>query len=503
MEQIIYLEVDDDITIVRDRLRRAQSKSMLLVVPPGCKALERPLDVRLLRRQAAALKLSIALVSGSATLRDMAVEEGITVFARLSMGRRVARSGGTWALEDEPGKEGLFARLRRQRPRWWWYVTGPIVVVVVLGVLAWLTIMVWPSATVSVSPAQEAIGVSTWIEASVTTRVVDWERMTMPARIVQIEVVDRGEVETTGITNVAAEKATGTVLFVNSTQRQMTIPVDTIVSTSAGTPVRFRTVAMGVVEARGRVRVAIEALEGGPGGNVRANLINRVEGGLAASLNVTNEVPTRGGTTVQAHRVTHGDKQRVSDLMITRLVQKGYAEISAELEGEFLPIETMWINDYSIRTNYDHHIDDQSDTLALEMRAVVGGMVISQETADEIARRALARQVRSGFTLLPATVHVVRGDVIEVDDQTGNVGFAMEGVGLMKANIDIGLVQRAIRGRPIDEALVYLHQVLPVDVKPSLRVDPDWMARVPWMTFRISVVETAAVEEMAHALPGS
>ena len=61
MEQIIYLEVDDDIAIVRDRLRRAQSKHLLLVIPPGCKALTRSLDLRLLRRQAAALGINLEL----------------------------------------------------------------------------------------------------------------------------------------------------------------------------------------------------------------------------------------------------------------------------------------------------------------------------------------------------------------------------------------------------------------------------------------------------------
>ena len=74
MEQVIYLEVDDSILIVRDRLRRAQSKRVLLVVPLGCKALKRPLDLRLLRRQAAALQLNLALVSGDAAFSDYEVD---------------------------------------------------------------------------------------------------------------------------------------------------------------------------------------------------------------------------------------------------------------------------------------------------------------------------------------------------------------------------------------------------------------------------------------------
>ncbi|MBN1641901.1 MAG: baseplate J/gp47 family protein [Anaerolineae bacterium] len=502
MEQIIYLEVDDDILVVRDRMRRAQSRSVLLVVPAGCKAFERALDLRLLRRQAAALGQSIALVSGSAGLTDLASEEGIVVLPSLAIGRRLARRRARWRTVDKPGFEGLVARLTQRAHRWWYWVVGPIVVTLVLAVLAWSAVMIVPSATVRVTQAREPIGVSVWVEASMGVRAVAWDQMVMPARVVQVEVVDRGEIATTGIANVPAEKATGSVLFVNATAREMRIPVDTIVSTSAGTPVRFRTTELAVVAARGRVRVPIEALEGGPGGNVPANRINRVEGGLAASLKVTNESGTYGGTSDQVHRVTHGDKQTLTDLLTEQLVRKAHAEISALLEGEFLPIETMQVNPYSIRTNFDRHVDEQSDTLALEMRGVVWGLALSEELAKEITYRALTRQVRSGFHLLPDTVQISLGGLWEVEPDTGNVRFTMDGVALMEADLDIPLIQEAIRGKPIEAAAAYLRDTLPAESEPALLVKPTWMKRVPWMPFRIAVVKEDA-EKTALVLPGS
>ncbi len=503
MEQIIYLEVDDDILTVRDRLRRAQARNVLLVVPSGCKALRRPLDFRLLRRQAAALGLALALVSNNVRVRELALAEELTVFSRLALGRRVARRGARWRTEDLPGVEGLRARLARYKPRWWHWVLGVPVVVLVLITLAWSVFMVWPSATVEVVPAHEPIGVSVWIEASPAIRAVDWERLRMPARVVQIEVVDRAEIETTGITNVAADKAKGTVLFVNPTRRELYIPAGTIVSTSAGTPIRFQTTVAARVGPRGRVRVPVEALEGGPGGNVRANMINRVEGEFEGILKVTNESSTHGGTYSQARRVTHGDKQKLNDLLINKLLHKGHDELAARLEGEFLPMESMWINRYTIRTNYDHHVNDLADTLALEMRAVVGGVAISEETAQELTRRALLRQVRGGFHLLPETVHVSRGNDVQVDQDSGAVRFVMDGVALMEADIDVNLLREAIRGRPVEEAITYLNRTLPVERAPVLRVEPGWMRRVPWMPFRILVVRESDVEEASHALPGS
>jgi len=502
MEQILYLEVDDDILGIRDRLRRAQSKHVLLVVPAGCQALRRPLDLRLLRRQAAALQLSIALVSGDATLRDLAIAEGLTVFSTLSLGRRVVRRGGRWRTEDLPGADGLTARMRRQRPRWWYWVVGPVAVVLVLATLAWSAWMIWPSATIRVVPAREPIGFSAWIEASPSTRAIDWDRLKMPAQVVQVEVVDRGEVETTGVANVAAGNATGTALFVNATQREANVPIDTIVSTSAGTPVRFHTTQAATVGPRGRVRVSIEALESGPSGNVRAGLINRVEGGLSATLRVTNDTGTGGGTTTQVRRVTHGDKQELTDLLVAKLIQKGHDELSSQLEGEFLPIETMWINDASIRTNFDRNVDEQADTLALEMRAVVGGLAISEESAQEMARRALSRQIRTGFHLLPDTVKISRGDAVQVDTQAGLARFAMDSTALMEADVDVGLLTRAIQGQPLEDAMAYMRLTLPVEVEPVLSVNPDWTTRLPYLSFRIVVVEGERPQETSCALPG-
>jgi hypothetical protein len=216
----------------------------------------------------------------------------------------------------------------------------------------------------------------------------------------------------------------------------------------------------------------------------------------------------------QVHRVTHGDKQRVSDLLEDMLIQKGHAELGAELkrepeeEGEpnlreFVPIETMWINNYSIRTNYDHHVNDKSDTLALEMRATVGGVAISEATAREITRRALSRRVRGGFRLVPNSVRISRGGLTEIDPDTGMVRFVMDGVAQMEADIDVHLLQNAIRGRPVEEAQAYLRQVLPIEAAPALDVQPEWMARVPYLPFRISVVWQEPTDSVADALPGS
>ncbi len=509
MEQIIYLEVDDNIHTVRDRLRRAQARQVALVVPSACQALRRPLDFKLLSRQAAALQIDLVLIASNPTWYELARQEGFVVLPHAVAGQRAWLPGGNWKKENRPGVEGLQARLRRYVPAWWNWLVGTMGIAVVIAALIWSAVMIWPSATIHVTPAREPVGVSLVVEADPMLRAMDLARMRVPARIVQVNVVDRGEVETTGYTNVAAGRAQGTVLFVNRTARQVTVPLGTTVSTSAGTPVYFTTRGAVTIEARGQARVAIQAVEPGPSGNVGATQINRVSGALAATLAVINEGGTGGGSSTQARRVTHGDKQRADDLLRAKLLQKAYDEITADLDGEFLPRDTMWINPYSIHVNYDQHVDDQADKLTAEMRAMVGGLVVSDGDALEIARQALYRQVRDGFRILPQTVSVSRGQVLEVDPETLVVRFLVEGVALMEAEIDEPLVRRAITGRPVAQAWAYLRQTLPVEVEPSLQINPAWMIRMPWMPFRILIVRDKVVEvesndqEMQGALPGA
>jgi hypothetical protein len=63
----------------------------------------------------------------------------------------------------------------------------------------------------------------------------------------------------------------------------------------------------------------------------------------------------------------------------------------------------------------------------------------------------------------------------------------------------VRLLQSAIRGRPVDEALSYLQQTLPTEAAPALDVHPEWMARVPWLPFRISVEWQETGEDNALA----
>jgi hypothetical protein len=43
---------------------------------------------------------------------------------------------------------------------------------------------------------------------------------------------------------------------------------------------------------------------------------------------------------------------------------------------------------------------------------------------------------------------------------------------------------------------------LPLEDAPVVEVNPSWLKRVPWMSFRISIVQEEREPEAARVLPG-
>ncbi|MGD9375522.1 MAG: hypothetical protein PVJ23_07045, partial [Anaerolineae bacterium] len=93
MQQVIYLDAKDDLPAIRDLLEGAQAKKVLLVIPKGCRCLQDPINLRVLRRHAASLALDVALVTRDSRTRRLAKEEGIAVVSSVRRGKR-----GRWRL---------------------------------------------------------------------------------------------------------------------------------------------------------------------------------------------------------------------------------------------------------------------------------------------------------------------------------------------------------------------------------------------------------------------
>jgi hypothetical protein len=473
--QVVHLEVDDDITVVRARLEKAEAPRVLLVVPPGCQAFDSLLDLKLLQRYAESLALEVALVTKSGKTRVLARQLGFSVFISATRGQKAR-----WR------RPKAIPRLGR-RLSWGERIFAAFVFVVALSVLMASALLIVPSAEVVLVPAGEAVNVTLQVQADPKLETIDYETAQIPARVVRTQIEGTAQIPTAGTKDAPDEPARGMVLFVNMINQTVTVPQGTVAATSAGSTIRFTTVEEVTLPETvgGTVEAEVVAIDPGPSGNVGANLINSVEGSLSLQVKVTNPVQMQGGSVKQVGMVTTADKERLKAVLLQQLQQGVHAWLSEQLrEGEFLPSESVAV-DHVVSEVYDKFVEEQADILTLEMQVMFSGIAIEEEDANVLIEAALQAEVRDGFVLASQGVEHQRGEITGVED--GRVSFVVRGTGSTVAQIDVSAVKEAIRGKPLEWAEDYLSQNLRLEEAPIIEVTPTWPGRVPWLGFRISV----------------
>jgi hypothetical protein len=509
-EQILYLEKDDDIGVVREKIERAQASKVLLVVPHGSRAFKSPLDFRLLRRQVKRMALEIALVSNHPLTRELAMQEGVRVYGSVRRGQRAGR----WSLGRQrpprpPGKRKipLWRRVRsprREKGGCSEQFAAILLILVTAAAVYGLLFGIVPTATVTLVPATQLIRTEMQITVSREVEDIDFQTGRIPAKLIQVQVEDSGQVPTTGKRDAPDSLATGAVVFINQLSQPVRVPTDTIVSTSLGTVVRFRTTQ--AVELAPNVGATgttpIEALEAGSSGNLGPNLINRVEGSISLQVRVTNPESTTGGGFRQIGAVTIADKTRLRSLLLQQLQQRALTEIQKDLDDEEAIVSETLQVDAVLTEDYDQFAGEPAEFLGLKMRVLISALVYDERHVRTQVFRALGSAAPDNFSMVNGTQTLEAVELTNVLPEERIVELTASATALAVAEIDQRAVRRTIQGKRTDVAGLALAQALPLADSPGIELGPDWMDRLGWLeripqlSLRIMVeVKEGAVSE--------
>jgi hypothetical protein len=507
VEQIIYLDLDDEITTIREKLEQAQASRVLLVVPERSSVLQSLVNLKLLRRYADGLVMQVILVTSDHTTRELARSLGFAVVSSVERGQAASRARpearpATTPLAPPrlvPEQETVFTPLAgwprygeptqrvAARP------LSParkiaIYVLLFLALLAVATAALFlvPSATIALNPAGEPLSQSITVRASPDITAVDADKREIPAREVEAMLEDSAQAETTGKKLVPDTRAKGRVVFANRSLSSLAVPQGTIVSTGSGVSIRFRTLAEVVLPAAawGTAEAEIEAVEPGSSGNVAASTINQVEGPLRFQIGVLNAAPTTGGAEKQVRFVTSKDRSDLAAKLLEQLKNTGYEGLQKAMQpGDFLPRQSL---DITVQEQaFDHLVDEEASTLTMRMKATATGLVVPASQLNVLAEGVLASQVKPGYQLVPGSVKTATPTNVTFDGST--LVFQMDASGAMATQIDPAQVRRLVRGQPLAEAEAILAQSLKLAGQPQVTLEPAWLGRVPFLDFRIAV----------------
>ncbi|NOZ27726.1 MAG: hypothetical protein GXP39_06700 [Chloroflexi bacterium] len=506
MTQIIHLTDDWQLPGLLARLDTIRDPAVILVLPANSRSWANPVRLRLIRRRAARRRLRVALVTDNPAMRRLAQEEGLPTFyspeeaAQIESlpipppdghlpedPRKDQRAKLTrWRAQRVEERARVIAQARSRRVPAWGEVVGLTLLLAALTSLILLTAaLIVPVAHVTLVPARQTSAITVDLTATTGVDYPDANLRLIPARWVEIQIEGNGSLPTTGRRDAPDQRATGSVVFINRQTASLEIPAGTVVRTSTGTNVRFRTTVTGTLPAGigAKVEVPIEAVDPGPAGNVRSGTITLVDGPLSPVLRVINEKPTTGGSVRQVNVVTNADKDRLRQAVLQQVQQTAYQRLSELLEeGEFLPRES--IVTLILAETFDHFVDDPADTLGLRLRVLARGVAVDGEAGKQIALRVMQDQIPERARLLADSVRYQQGPVTVRGDR---VMYSLTATGEVVSDIDRAAVRAAIAGLPLDEARETLMREWPLAAPPELQLKPSWLGRVPWVPFRIRV----------------
>lgn len=502
-EQILHLDPHDDFNSARDKMGWTQTQRVLLVWPKHGQVLSRRLDLLLLHRHAYRLGAHLALITTDPAVREQARDIGLPVFPSLDASRRVKWRSRPMRLAPQrqrPRPEA--ATLRPPQPFyqnwpipvWLMWIFKTIFLIAGLGALTLLALALWPSATITLTPAIHPITLT--VEIVADPEATEIGPGLIPARTVFAEVEATGQIATTGLKDVPSAPATGAVIFTNLVGTAATIPPGTGLRTTSGAAIRFVTTQAAALEARlgATVEVPIKAEDPGPAGNVAATQINAIDGPLGLQLAVINPTATSGGAVSQAYAVTLADKEQLRAQLVEQLNQSALGTIEAQLQpGEFLAHDSVAFADV-VAESYSNSVGETANIITLTLRIAATGLSMSEADARAVAQTALANTVPPNEVLLPEHSQFERDPATRLN-ANGQVHFTLTAQGLTRAVIDSVAVKQLAVGQTIPNAYYQLAGALPLAAPPQIVVSPawyvEWYNRLPWLTFRVDVVQVA------------
>jgi hypothetical protein len=497
--QIIRIETHDDIISIKDKMGWGQTPRILLVWPTKGKILNRRLDLVYLKRHSTALGAQLALVSKDSDVRYYAKKLNIPVYSNIRKAekthwrrprRRYKVARETRFIKtgvDKPDLEEL-RKFVHQKPKSW--LVHPITrlfffTLGVAGILAIASIFV-PSAEIKLTPKSRWERVTIPVSANLQTDSTDLSGI-VPVQILNVIIEGRGNLPTTGSVTIPDKKSDGKVFFSNMTDRTITIPAGTMVTTVEDPPVRFTTLqAADVAPGSKSQLILVEAVLAGNDGNVLSNHIIAIEGPLGLDLTVTNPIGTSHGSDQTSPAPRNKDYQDLSNKLLTELYNTALEELKSKLAPNDLLLWTDTSEYEILEENFIPSEIQPADFLYLTMRVEYRAYVVTGETLNNLGQSILEANLPEGYLPVRSTLEIKHLQA-PTQDEDRIFNWNMDAKWQTNADINKAEAIKMVLWHSPEAAVKKLLSHLPINEDLSITIKPEWWPRLPILPFRVNV----------------
>lgn len=382
-KDVIYVDIEDDITSIIDKVKSGKSPIVALVPPKRIGVLQSVVNLKLLQRAAQGANKRVVLITSDSALTSLAAGVAIPVAKNLQSKPEIPEStsadteeedvingdelpvgelaaaavvAGTASDETLSAKkaEPLAATAAAKAPKKgskkvpnFDAFRKKLFIGIGAGV-ALIIFLVWaiaiaPHATVAITAQTNLVNIDQVLQLK-PNATADPTQNVLPATVQQTKKTSSVDFDATGKKNVG-DKASGTVKFSNSSSSAVSVPAGTKLKTSGGlvfvtdgsVTVPAATLSFGCSGylCPGTGTIDVTASEGGTDYNGASGSVSGAPGGMSASLTST----TSGGTDKTATVVTQEDVDKAKQQLQTQDANTVKTDLKKQFGSDMIVID--------------------------------------------------------------------------------------------------------------------------------------------------------------------
>ncbi len=490
---VIPLDAHDDLISVRDKMVWSKAQRILLVWPDGRRPhLARRYDLVSLQRQAISLGAQLGLVTRDREVIENARELGVAVFRSEKQAQRsrwqhtrMQRRFHRRALE--PGQvQGLQKAPDNSAPSGFLLGWGRLAIFSA-GVLAVLVMSVFllPGATVRIHPVQQDQSLSMTLAADPNLTRSSLSGV-VPAEEVSTVVEVQGQIQTSGKTDIPDHKAGGSVVFTNLSDRSLTLPAGSVVSTLKPDELRFETLRTVAVPAGAgqTVQVEVLALSGGSAGNVAGGAVKALEGSFGPEVIVNNPEPFSGGSDISAPAVAQSDYDRLRKELLAELKDNAATDLEFSLSSQKDLVPDSLSMEPQIEETVTPEVGSPGDILTLSLRAEFTALAVERREVQQVVEAALDASLPTGQLAMPSTLTITPASEMN-RSADGRIEWTVNVTRKTIPELARDTLLQAVLGKRPKEAVENLTAALNLESPAQIELTPSWWFWMPSLGFRI------------------
>ena len=520
MEKVIYLEPDDEITSVIDKIKKVNQDKVILVVPKAATILQSVVNLKILKQQTVRLGKAISIVTSDETGRNLAGQIGLTVYRDLAK-RPVEESAHPKIEPEELAKmpkktldiqsSGVKFKPFKDEKRAGIGVESispkPIksvesvekvsslkklkIIIIILLAAALLELaagyFLLPKANVEAALKAEKLDKTYEIMAQ-KDALLNEETSTIPANVYTIEKEMSKDVATTG-TKEVGEKAKGTITLTNETGTDQPLAATTRFVSSGG--LVFRSTAVVTVpkayldpggnKINGTTSVSVVADASGEKYNIGPS--NFSIPGLAAAIQ--NKVYGRsgaamsGGSTRLIKIVSEADAKKAETELMAELINSGKEEaLSKSNQDEEMAFDGS-AGGVVVSGLSSPVVGTEAETFKYTLKAGISVMTVKKSDFYNLLTARINKEIPQDKELLKGELEkTTENKVINLDTASGKMLISSHVQAPVVAKMDMEVMKNNLKGKNINDAISYLKAFEEID-NASVFLWPFFARKVP------------------------